>query len=202
MPDAGGRMSDVGGRRRPARIRRRQGYGGRDDGPGDAPYHLGQLVQPIHQPGTAPPVFQTMIQLLSNLFRQPRNFSMSCFHIIPFLNADPPSSDFGEASERRWTQMRAGARGSGHGTGKSRESADWKVCATNAAHSACLSRLITGDLNTDLFRGKTYRKVLHFFQKMRFYVRNIFTNRYLEKYETVSHFSRVQRCGRITVEKY
>jgi hypothetical protein len=63
-------------------------------------------------------------------------------------------------------------------------------------------RLCGTDPFPNLFRGKTYRKVLHFFKKMRFYVRNIFTDRYLEKYETVSHFSRVQRYRRITVEKH
>jgi hypothetical protein len=65
-------------------FRRRQGYGGRDggrdDGPGDAPCHLRQLVQPIHQPGSSPPVFYTTIQLFPNLFWQSRNLSMPCFH--------------------------------------------------------------------------------------------------------------------------
>jgi len=59
---------------------------------------LGQFVQPIHQPGTAPPVFQTTIQLLPNLFWHLRNLSMSCFHnhfvfrLIPlFFALDVPS---------------------------------------------------------------------------------------------------------------
>jgi hypothetical protein len=40
------------------------------------------------------------------------------------------------------------------------------------------------------------------FAKMRFYIRNVFTDRYLEKCETVSHFSRVQRYGKTTSLEY
>jgi hypothetical protein len=45
------------------------------------------------------------------------------------------------------------------------------------------------DLNTDLFRGKTYGKVLRFFKKMRAFSRNTLIESHLEKYETVSHLS-------------
>jgi hypothetical protein len=67
-----------------------------------------------------------------------------------------------------------------------------------------VSRLVLswGDLNTDLSRGKTYGKVFHFAPKSHFCIHNILTYSYLEKCETVSHFSKASPQASVSLFRH